>query len=129
MLGVRCKGRAPHVVCTMIVLLGVILLASNKGIVAFALGAWLWEYGYSLYYIYMYALIAVLDPGHRLIVLTPAVVSLGAAIGPATAGRLSHNGDFMFVCIFSVIAIFISALIMSLGFIQQRENTVRADVN
>lgn len=114
MMGRRIVGRVPHVLCTACVASGLLLLAFDHDGRHFAIGAWLWEYGYSLYYIYLCAYIAVIDRSHRLVVLTPAAVACGAAIGPYVAGHLAHDNNFVPVMVFAGVSITIPAMLMSL---------------
>ena len=113
LLGTRVKGWVPHVACTAMVALGAVLLAIDTDGRYYAIGAWIWEYGYSLYYVYLYAYIAVIDHTHRLVVLTPAAITCGAAIGPFIAGRLAQDGNYVPVLIFAAISIAVPALLMS----------------
>jgi MFS family permease len=91
-VGDRLGSRRPHLLVLAVISLGLILLGCAKGFVMYALGAWIWEVGFTWGCIFQTAAIARLDPSGRSIMLIPAAFALSSMIGPALAGSLVGDG-------------------------------------
>lgn len=91
-VGNRLGLRLPHVVVFVVIATGVALLFNARGFVVYALGAWIWEVGFTWGCIYQTAAIARLDPRGRAIMLIPAAFGMSSMAGPALAGMLVADG-------------------------------------
>lgn len=92
--GERFGRRVPLVAATVLVVLGLALLASANDFGRFALGAWIWEFAFTCGCVLQTAEIARADSTGRAIVLTPAAFALASMVGPGLAGRLLAGGSF-----------------------------------
>jgi MFS family permease len=91
-VGDRLGRRLPHLLVLAVIGLGLTLLALAQGFALYALGAWIWEVGFTWGCIYQTAAIARLDPSGRSIMLIPAAFALSSMVGPALAGGLVGQG-------------------------------------
>ncbi|EXF93387.1 arabinose ABC transporter permease [Pseudomonas fluorescens HK44] len=87
-IGDRLEARLPHLLVLAVISLGLILLGCAEGFLMYALGAWIWEVGFTWGCIFQTAAIARLDPSGRSIMLIPAAFALSSMTGPALAGTL-----------------------------------------
>lgn len=92
MIGDRLGSRVPHLLVLAVISLGLILLGWANGFLMYALGAWIWEVGFTWGCIFQTAAIARLDPSGRSIMLIPAAFALSSMVGPALAGGLVGQG-------------------------------------
>jgi predicted MFS family arabinose efflux permease len=72
--------------------------------VAFALGAWVWEFAFTCGCVLQTAEIARTDSAGRAVVLVPAVFALASMVGPGLAGRLLATGNFTVVLTLALIS-------------------------
>ncbi len=91
-VGDRLGMRLPYVVVLAVVLAGLALLWKADGFISFALGAWIWEVGFTWGCVYQTATVARLDPQGRAIMLIPAAFALSSMVGPAVAGMIIADG-------------------------------------
>lgn len=91
-VGDRLGARLPHLLVLAVIGLGLLLLGGAKGFLMYALGAWIWEVGFTWGCIFQTAAIARLDPSGRSIMLIPAAFALSSMTGPALAGALVGQG-------------------------------------
>ena len=103
--------RWPHIVAIITISLGVMLLHLAKDAYTYAIGTWVWEYGFSLGVAYQFAVIARLDTTNRLLLLVPSCIGLSGVIGPALAGFVKKGDSFTNIYIFSVLTPVISSLV------------------
>lgn len=93
--GDRLGSRSAYGLVLLGVAVGLGLLAVAGGFLAFAFGAWLWEFAFTCGCVVQTAGIARRDPSGRAVVLVPAAFALSAMAGPALAGQLVAGGSFM----------------------------------
>jgi hypothetical protein len=111
LIGSRFGGRWPHVIGLITIAGGTVLLFRAGGLVEYALGAWAWEFGFSLSQCYQMAAVPRLDRSGRLTVLVPAAAGLGAAFGPAIAGYLkTASGSYAPVLVFTTLTVAVVAV-------------------
>lgn len=91
-LGERWPQRQAHGLALTVLLTGLGLLAFAPGFMAYALGAWIWEFGFTCGCVLQAAHIARSDPGGRAILLVPAAFALASMVGPGLAGQLYAPG-------------------------------------
>ncbi|MCP9758896.1 MFS transporter [Aquitalea sp. S1-19] len=91
LVGERLGYRLPHGIVLLVIAAG-LLLMSQGGFAGFAIGAWVWEAGFTWGCIYQTAAIARLDASGRSVMLIPAAFALAAMLGPGLAGFLSASG-------------------------------------
>lgn len=77
---------------TLFIGTGLALLAGAGGFLSFALGTWLWEFGFTCGCVFQTARIARSDASGRAVVLVPAVFACSSMVGPALAGHLASGG-------------------------------------
>ena len=100
--GRRFGGRWPHIVSLAMVAIGAYLLDDAGGFIAYAVGAWAWEFGFSLSQCYQMAAVPRLDRSGRLTTLVAAAAGVGAAFGPAIAGYLrASTGSYSAILLFT----------------------------
>jgi hypothetical protein len=92
-MGERWPLARAHGAALLLLAAGLAGLGVAEGFVAFALGAWVWEFAFTCGCVLQAAQIARLDPGGRVIVLVPAAFALGSMTGPALAGQLFQAGQ------------------------------------
>ena len=80
--------RWPHMVAVVCILAGVLTLHMTQSVSGYAIGTWIWEYGFSLGVSYQFAALARLDTSKRLLLLIPSCIGLAGMIGPALAGYI-----------------------------------------
>ena len=94
LFGSRFGVRWPHLLGFGSILAGIGLLNANPGVAGYAVGSWLWEFGFALSQCYQMAAITRLDISRRLIVLAPGAAGVGAMFGPAIAGFLKTGDSY-----------------------------------
>ena len=92
LVGDRLGVRLPHGVVLAVLGSGLLLLANAEGFLGYALGAWIWEVGFTWGCVYQTAAIARLDSSGRSIMLIPGAFALSSMAGPALAGQLVSGG-------------------------------------
>lgn len=92
--GHRLGERLPRVLVLGGIGLGLALLASSSGFLAYAFGAWIWEFSFTCGCVFQTAAIARSDASGRAIVLVPAVFAFSSMVGPGLAGKLLDSGGF-----------------------------------
>lgn len=111
-IGDRLGMRLPYLVVLFVVVAGLLLLWRADGFVVFALGAWVWEVGFTWGCVYMTATVARLDSQGRAIMLIPAAFAVSSMVGPAAAGFLSVE-SFLPLLGFALISTLIAVVIFS----------------
>lgn len=101
---------------------GLALLASARGFVAFALGAWIWEFAFTCGCVFQTATIARSDPSGRAVTLVPGVFALSSMAGPGLAGQMVVDGTFGGLLVFALV----STLVLVLGAWLRRPQAVLA---
>jgi hypothetical protein len=91
-VGDRLGLRLPQLVVFGVICTGLLLLYRADGFLSFALGAWVWEVGFTWGCVFQTAMIARLDPRGRAIMLIPAAFAASSMVGPALAGSLVADG-------------------------------------
>lgn len=91
-VGDRLGARLPHVLVLAVISLGLVLMGYAQGFLAYAMGAWIWEVGFTWGCIFQAAAIARLDPSGRSIMMIPAAFALSSMVGPALAGSMVADG-------------------------------------
>jgi predicted MFS family arabinose efflux permease len=106
--GERFGRQLPYFVVTALIAAGLALLAYGAGFlpvfVAFALGAWVWEFAFTCGCVLQTAEIARTDSAGRAVVLVPAAFALASMVGPGLAGRLLATGNFTVVLTLALIS-------------------------
>lgn len=92
LVGDRLGVRVPHVIVLAVLGIGLLLLGNAEGFLMYALGAWIWEVGFTWGCVYQTAAIARLDSSGRSIMLIPGAFALSSMAGPALAGQLVGQG-------------------------------------
>lgn len=87
-LGARLRTAQAYVLVLLGLLAGLGLLAQAQGFVAYAAGAWLWEFAFTCGCVFQTAHIARSDASGRAVVLVPASFALASMVGPGLAGQL-----------------------------------------
>ena len=111
-VGSRFGLRWPHLLALICIVIGCLFLESATTVVPYAIGAWLWEFGFSLSQCYQMAAVPRIDKSGRLTVLVPAAAGAGAAFGPAIAGFLKTGESYLPILVFTVVCTAISASIL-----------------
>ena len=111
-VGSRFGLRWPHLMALTCIVIGCFFLENAATVVPYAIGAWLWEFGFSLSQCYQMAAVPRIDKSGRLTVLVPAAAGLGAAFGPAIAGFLKTGESYLPILVFTVVCTAISASIL-----------------
>jgi MFS family permease len=112
--------RWPQIVAFMCVLIGVSILHLTQNIAGYAVGTWIWEYGFCLGTSYQFAAIARLDTSKRLVLLIPTCIGLAGMIGPALAGYIKRGDSYANIYIFAVIFALVSLVIFMFIFSKKR---------
>ena len=105
---------------------GCLFLESAITVVRYAIGARLWEIGFSLSQSYWMAAVPRIDRTGRLTVLVPAAAGAGAAFGPAIAGFLKTGDSYCRILLFTVACPAISAGILFVLLSPRRVRTAAA---
>lgn len=92
LVGERLGLRWPYAVVLLVISLGLVLLWRADSFITFALGAWIWEVGFTWGCVYQTAAVARLDPKGRGIMLIPTAFALSSMVGPGLAGQLFELG-------------------------------------
>ncbi|MFK3819725.1 MFS transporter [Pseudomonas sp. NPDC089407] len=92
LVGDRLGVRIPHLLVLAVLGVGLLLLGNAEGFLSYALGAWIWEVGFTWGCVYQTAAIARLDSSGRSIMLIPGAFALSSMAGPALAGKLLSQG-------------------------------------
>lgn len=93
-IGRRAGQRWPHAVVWAGVMAGVALLASARGFVPYAAGAWVWEFAFTCGCVFQAAAIARSDPGGKAVMLVPAVFGFSSMVGPGLGGALISGSQY-----------------------------------
>lgn len=116
LVGERFGRRLPYVAVTALIAAGLALLAYGATVlpvfVAFALGAWVWEFAFTCGCVLQTAGIARTDSGGRAVVLVPAAFALASMVGPGLAGQLLAAGSFSVVLAFALLSSLVPLLVM-----------------
>lgn len=107
-VGNRLGLRLPFIIVLSVILVGLVFLWHAEAFIGFALGAWVWEVGFTWGCVYMTATVARLDSKGQAILLIPAFFALSSMIGPGVAGMISRDGYtpvIWFALLSSVLAI------------------------
>lgn len=125
--GERFGRRLPYIVMTVLIAAGLALLAqgavgSSAGssfvfqfvpvFVAFALGAWMWEFAFTCGCVLQTAEISRTDSSGRAIVLVPAAFALASMVGPGLAGRLLAGAGFGIVLMLALVSSLVPLFVM-----------------
>lgn len=112
MIGDRVGMRLPYLMVLFVIVVGLLLLWQADGFIVFALGAWVWEVGFTWGCVYMTATVARLDSQGRAIMLIPAAFAVSSMVGPAAAGFLSVE-SFVPLLSFALISTLIAVVVFS----------------
>jgi predicted MFS family arabinose efflux permease len=117
LVGARFGARWPHLVGVTCIGYGLYLIHTASTLWPYAIGTWVWEFGFALSQCYQMAAVARLDRSRRMLVLVPAGLGVGAAFGPAVAGALktgeSYLPIFLFATACAVLATIVFSILMS----------------
>jgi len=91
---------------------GCALLYVSTTATGYALGAWIWEFFFTVVFCYTNAAISRWDKSGRLVVLIPGAIGLGGAIGPAIAGFLKTGPGYLPIYAFTTTCMFTCMSIM-----------------
>lgn len=114
LVGARLGLRIPYILVLGTLAIGLYLMwlsfvnQSNQ-FVLFALGAWIWEVGFTWGCVFQTAAVARLDDKGRAIMLIPAAFGLSAMIGPALGGWLAVSGYY------TILVLAFGASVIALG--------------
>jgi len=97
LIGARFGLKIPHVVAFLGLALGLYLLNVAGGIVAYAAGAWIWEFFLTVSCVYQTAAIARADQSNKAIILVPAAFAFAGTLGPAIAGHLVSSYGYIYL--------------------------------
>lgn len=125
-VGSRFGLRWPHLMALTCIIVGCFFLESAATVVPYAIGAWLWEFGFSLSQCYQMAAVPRIDKSGRLTVLVPAAAGAGAAFGPAIAGFLKTGDSYLPILVFTSACTAISASILYALLSPRRLRSARA---
>jgi MFS family permease len=118
LIGDRWGRLKPFAFIVLINLMGLWQLASFNGLWGYAIGACLFLFSVNFTLAYTFGLTAQVDETGELVVLSAAVLSIGAIIGPFFSGRIVESMGFEGMLIFSatcvVIALFIYVIVIHL---------------
>ena len=92
LVGERLGLRWPYALVLLVITFGLVLLWRADSFITFALGAWIWEVGFTWGCVYQTAAVARLDPKGRGIMLIPTAFALSSMVGPGLAGQLFELG-------------------------------------
>jgi hypothetical protein len=93
-------------------LVGCGLLYASTTATGYAMGAWIWEFFFTVVFCYTNGAISRWDRSGRLVVLIPGAIGLGGAIGPAIAGFLKTGPGYLPIYTFTTTCMFICMCIM-----------------
>lgn len=113
-IGDRYGERLPSWGVLAGVIVGLALLASADGFVAYAAGAWIWEFFFTCGCVVQTAAIARSDPSGRAIVLVPAAFALASMVGPGMAGQLMGGSGNSGLLVLALASSIIPAVVYSL---------------
>ena len=126
-LGARFGVRWPHVLGLASIAIGLYLIHGAEGLWPYAVGSWIWEFGFALSQCYQMAAVAILDRSGRMAALIPAGMGVGAALGPAVAGSLKTGDSYAPVMVFAVVCCLVSTVVFSV-LAQRQLNSSQAPV-
>jgi len=101
LLGDKYGVRWPHAVGLCGIALGLAMVNKADTMMLYAIGCWMWEFGFALSQCYQMAAVARLDVCQRMVSLIPAALAIGAAIGPGVAGFLKTGESYLPIFIFA----------------------------
>ncbi|WP_299725588.1 MFS transporter [uncultured Endozoicomonas sp.] len=125
-VGNRLGRWLPYLIVFAVLNGGLALLWYANGFLPFAMGAWIWEVGFTWGCVYMTAMIAQLDSQGRAIMLIPAAFALSSMVGPAVAGMLIETSFvplLMFAALSTICAIFIFTTILPSALTKARDDS------
>lgn len=109
-VGDRLGMRVPYLIVLVVICAGLILLWQAENFMIFALGAWIWEVGFTWGCVYQTATVARLDSRGKAIMLIPAAFGLSSMAGPAVAGLISAD-SYVPILIFAFATSLIAVLV------------------
>ncbi|RJX75557.1 MFS transporter [Vibrio sinensis] len=129
-VGDRLGLRLPYIVVLAVITVGLAILWYANDFISFALGAWIWEVGFTWGCVYQTATIARLDPQGRAIMLIPAAFGLSSMAGPGIAGMLVGMGAqqanyaplLSFAFATSVFAVVICTTVLAVNIARAKQN-------
>ena len=113
LLGARFGVRWPHLLGLASIAGGLYLIHGSTSLWPYAVGSWIWEFGFALLQCYQMAAVAILDRSGRMAALIPAGMGVGAALGPAIAGNLKTGDSYAPVLVFAVACCLLSTVVFS----------------
>lgn len=113
-VGAKYGSRWPHVLGLICIGGGLYMVVGASGFWAYAVGSWIWEFGFALSQVYQMAGVAALDRSRHLVVLIPAGLGVGAALGPMAAGSLVTAESFMPVAIMATACSLLATVVFSI---------------
>lgn len=113
-VGAKYGNRWPHVLGLICIGGGLYMVVTASGFWPYAIGSWIWEFGFALSQVYQMAGVAALDRSRHLVVLIPAGLGVGAALGPMAAGSLVAEDSFMPVAIMATVCSLLATVVFSI---------------
>jgi MFS family permease len=104
--------RWPHIVALLCISISVLILHMTQSVSGYAVGTWIWEFGFTLGIGYQFAVLARLDTSKRLLLLIPSCIGLAGMIGPALAGYIKDGDSYANVYIFAAMFALIPTIIL-----------------
>lgn len=111
--GDRLGTRAAYALVLLGVVTGLALLALASSFVAFALGAWIWEFAFTCGCVFQSAGIARSDASGRAVLLIPAMFALASMAGPGLAGAFLDGTHFGTLLAFALVSSLVPFLLSS----------------
>ena len=108
MIGTRWGQIKPFVFIIVVNLFGLWQLSIFNGLSGYAVGACLFLFSVNFALAYTFGLTAKVDDSGKLVVLSAAVLSIGAIIGPFFSGRIVENYGYNNMLLFSGVCLLIS---------------------
>lgn len=87
-LGARLGLRLPHILCFVLLSMGLFGLWRASTFNQFMMASWVWEFGFTLGCLYQTAAVARLDPSNKLVVLVTTAFGVSILAGGWMAGHL-----------------------------------------
>lgn len=103
-LGVRLGVFRPHYGAFILLAIGLVMLAFASSFHVFMVGAWVWEFGFTLACLYLTAAIKRADDSHTLVMWIPAAFGIAMLAGGWLGGQILTMGTphllygFVLIC-------------------------------
>ena len=123
-IGDRWGRILPFVFITGVNLTGLWLLSMAGGVTLYALGSGLFLFTINFGLAYTFGLTAVVDSTGKIVVLSAAVLSIGAVIGPFFGGRLVESSGFTALLMFSAACSLVALAVYLLTVFLEKKTSV-----